>query len=234
MSNSDFLTQMFSATSVGEFKLIHVYHIVCVRETTTKKKKFFFANQLKYFSKCRAVSATSFRVASPTVDIIKVLMKISHTHLSASSCCLFSSSSLSLCSLACRRFSASRRDASSGSVVPAEGRTVGELPEPSIKRKSHRIIIYDASLIELDGSCMVAQYYRPAEGSGLVAGASGSILGGSTSSFLPPSRSGVTLGLSDVTLLGLRLPGNKEGLLGDSGIDAGGGGDLDFLGLNVF
>jgi len=83
----------------------------------------------------------------------------------------------------------------------------------------------------LDGSCMVSQYYRPAEGSGLVAGASGSILGGSTSSFLPPSRSGVTLGLSDVTLLGLRLPGNKEGLLGDSGIDAGGGGDLDFFGV---
>lgn len=95
-------------------------------------------------------------------------------------------------------------------------------------------IIYDASSIELDGSCMVVQYYRPAESSGLVAGASGSILGGSTSSFLPPSRSGVTFGLSDVTLLGLRLPGNKEGLLGDSGIDAGGGGDLDFLGLNIF
>lgn len=81
---------------------------------------------------------------------------------------------------------------------------------------------------------MATQYYRPEEGSGLVAGASGSILGGSTSSFLAPSLSGVTLGLSNVTLLGLRLPGNKDGLLEDSGIDAGGGGDLDFLGLGVF
>ncbi len=81
---------------------------------------------------------------------------------------------------------------------------------------------------------MVVRQYRPADGSGLVAGASGSILGGSTSSLLAPFPSGVTLGLSDVTLLGLRLPGDKDGLLGDRGIDAGGGGDLDFLGLCVF
>ncbi len=81
---------------------------------------------------------------------------------------------------------------------------------------------------------MVVWHYRPADGSVLVAGATGSILGGSTSSFLAPSPSGLTLGLSDVTLLGLRLPGDKDGLLGDRGIDAGGGGDMDFLGLGVF
>lgn len=81
---------------------------------------------------------------------------------------------------------------------------------------------------------MAVQNYRPGEGSGLDAGASGSILGGSASSFLAPSPSGVALGLSDVTLLGLRLPGDKDGLLGDKGIDAGGGGDLEILGLGVF
>ncbi len=100
-------------------------------------------------------------------------------------------------------------------------------------QKRYRSRINDASLIEL-GSLMVVRQYRPADGSGLVAGASGSILGGSTSSLLAPFPSGVTLGLSDVTLLGLRLPGDKDGLLGDRGIDAGGGGDLDFLGLCVF
>lgn len=100
-------------------------------------------------------------------------------------------------------------------------------------RKWYRIRINDASLIELDGLLMVVRHYRPADGFGLVAGASGSILGGSTS-LLAPFPSGVTLGLSDVTLLGLRLPSDKDGLLGDRGIDAGGGGDLDFLGLGVF
>lgn len=80
---------------------------------------------------------------------------------------------------------------------------------------------------------MAVQNYRPGDGSGLDAGASGSILGGSASSFLAPSASGVALGLS-VTLLGLRLPGDKDGLLGDKGIDAGGGGDLEILGLGVF
>lgn len=82
------------------------------------------------------------------------------------------------------------------------------------------------------------QYYSPAEGSGLVTGVSGSVLGGSAlvtfSPFLPPSPSGLTLGLSGVTLVGLRLPGNKEGLLADRCIDADGGGDPDFLGLGDF
>lgn len=62
---------------------------------------------------------------------------------------------------------------------------------------------------------MAVQFYRPEDGSDLAVGASGLILGGSASSFLAPSPSGVTLGLSEVTLLGLRLPGDKDGLLGD-------------------
>lgn len=54
------------------------------------------------------------------------------------------------------------------------------------------------------------------------------------SPFFPPSPSGLTLGLSGVTRLGLRLPGDKEGLLADRCIDVGGGGDRDFLGLGGF
>lgn len=82
------------------------------------------------------------------------------------------------------------------------------------------------------------QYYSPAEGSGLVTGVSGLVLGGSVlvniAPFLTPSPSGLTLELSGFTLLGLRLPGDKEGLLTDRRIDAGGVGDLDFLGLGDF
>lgn len=55
-----------------------------------------------------------------------VLRHIKNTDLSFSSCSRRSCSSLSLCSRACRRFSARMRAASSGSLVPAMGLADGE------------------------------------------------------------------------------------------------------------
>lgn len=48
------------------------------------------------------------------------------------------------------------------------------------------------------------------------------------------SSGGLALGLSGVTRLGRRLPGNREGLLGEKGREDGGGGDLDLLDMGDF
>lgn len=84
---------------------------------TTKSK------MMQPFSTTHSLSCTCSHTAQPA-------------HLACSSCRLRSSSSLSLCSRASRRFSARIRLASSGSVVPAEGLWAGGLL--TLSRRHHK------------------------------------------------------------------------------------------------